>query len=181
MGPVSSKNSIRKRVFLDGRNFALGHFCPQLCLLVHLAKKTGEVRFSTKIQTENVIFGKTNSRGLLRQNWAKFSSGTILPPNAPYSQLGLEKRYGAGFINKFQLKRVFLDERNIAPGHFCPQSCHLDRLAHKIGEVWFSTKIDVNLVKNNETQQRKGTQDCSMDRFEWKTLTHCLWQTRTSV
>jgi hypothetical protein len=30
---------------------------------------------------------------------------------------------------------------------------------------------DVNPVKNNETQQRKGTQDRSMDRFEWKTST----------
>jgi hypothetical protein len=34
--------------------------------------------------------------------------------------------------------------------------------------------FDVNLVKNNETQQRKGTQDRSMDRFEWKTSTRCL-------
>ena len=34
---------------------------------------------------------------------------------------------------------------------------------------------DVNPVKNNETQQRKGTQDRSMDRFEWKTSTRCLW------
>jgi hypothetical protein len=33
---------------------------------------------------------------------------------------------------------------------------------------------DVNPVKNNETQQRKGTQDRSMNRFEWKTSTHCL-------
>jgi hypothetical protein len=33
---------------------------------------------------------------------------------------------------------------------------------------------DVNPVKNNETQQRKGTQDCSMDRFECKTSTRCL-------
>jgi len=33
---------------------------------------------------------------------------------------------------------------------------------------------DVNAVKNNETQQRKGTQDRSMNRFEWKTSTRCL-------
>jgi hypothetical protein len=33
---------------------------------------------------------------------------------------------------------------------------------------------DVNPVKNNETQQRKGTQDHSMDRFEGKTSTRCL-------
>ena len=57
MGPVSSKNSIRKRVFLDGRNFAPGHFCPQSRHLVCLASKIGEVRFSTKIQTENVFYG----------------------------------------------------------------------------------------------------------------------------
>ena len=35
-------------------------------------------------------------------------------------------------------------------------------------------KYNVNPVKNNETQQRKGTQDRSMDRFEWKTSTRCL-------
>ena len=33
---------------------------------------------------------------------------------------------------------------------------------------------DVNPIKNNETQQRKGTQDRSMDKFEWETSTHCL-------
>ena len=58
MGPVSSTNSIRKRVFQDVRNFAPGHFCPQSRHLVRLAHKKGEVRFSTKIQTENVFFGK---------------------------------------------------------------------------------------------------------------------------
>jgi hypothetical protein len=35
-------------------------------------------------------------------------------------------------------------------------------------------QTDVNPVKNNETQQRKGTQDRSMDRFEWKISTRCL-------
>jgi hypothetical protein len=33
---------------------------------------------------------------------------------------------------------------------------------------------DVNPVKNNETQQRKGTQDRFMDRFEGMTSTRCL-------
>ena len=83
------------------------HFCPQSCHLVCLAKKIGEVRFSTKIQIENVFFGKTNLRWLLRQNWAKFSYVTILPPNAPHSQLGLEKSYGAGFdviLNRHALR-----------------------------------------------------------------------------
>ena len=88
LGPFSSKNSYRKRLFWDGWNFAPRHFCPQSRHLVRLAHKICEVRFCTKIQTENEFYGKTNLRGLLRQNWAKFSSGTILPPNAPYSQLG---------------------------------------------------------------------------------------------
>jgi hypothetical protein len=35
-------------------------------------------------------------------------------------------------------------------------------------------KGDVNPAKNNETQQRKGTQDRSIDKFKWKTSTHCL-------
>jgi hypothetical protein len=33
---------------------------------------------------------------------------------------------------------------------------------------------DLNPAKNNETQQRKETQDRSMDRFKWKTSTCCL-------
>jgi hypothetical protein len=37
-----------------------------------------------------------------------------------------------------------------------------------------NTKGDVNPTKNNETQQRKGTQDRSMDRFEGMTSTRCL-------
>ena len=120
MGLVSSTNSDRERVFWDGRNFASGHFCPLPRNLVRLAKKIGGVRFSTKIQTENVFFGKTNSRGLLRQNWAKFSSGTIFPPDAPYSQLGPEKRYGAGFIKKFQLKTCFLGWTKLRFGTLLP-------------------------------------------------------------
>ena len=108
MGLVASKNPDWKRVFSEGRNFTRGHFCPQSGHLVRLAMKIGEVRFSTKIQTENEFFGKTNLRGLLRQNWATFSSGIILFPNAPYSELGPEKRYGAGFIKKFQPKTCFL-------------------------------------------------------------------------
>ena len=49
-----------------------------------------------------------------------------------------------------------------------------------LGTTFFPL-CDVNPVKNNETQQQKGTQDRSMDRFEWNTSTRCLWQTRTSV
>ena len=121
MGPVLSKNCNRKRVFCDGRSLTLGPFCPQSCHLVRLTKKIGEVRFSPKIQTEIEFFGKTNSRGLLRQNWAKFSSGTTLPPNAPYSQLGPEKRYGAGFIKKLQSKTCFLGWRKPHSGTLLPQ------------------------------------------------------------
>ena len=146
MGPVLSKNSNRKRVFLEGRNFALGHFCPQSRNLVRLANKIGEVLFTTKIQTKNIFFGKTNLRGLLRQNWAKFSSGTNLPPNAPYSQLSPEKWYGATFIKKFQPKTCFFGWTKHRSGHFCPQSRHLVCLANKIGEVRFSTKIQTENV-----------------------------------
>ena len=35
---------------------------------------------------------------------------------------------------------------------------------------WALIPNDLNPVKNNETQQRKGTQDRSKDRFEWKNL-----------
>ena len=120
MGLVSSKNSNRKRVLWDGRSFTPGHFCLQSCHVVRLTKKIGEVRFSPKIQTEIVFFGKTNSRGFLRQNWANFSSGTTLPPNAPYSQLGPEKRYGDGFIKKFQPKTCFLAWTKLRSGRLLP-------------------------------------------------------------
>ena len=120
MGPVSSKNSDQKRVFWDGRNFAPSHFCPQSGHLVRLANKIGEVRFSRKIQTENVFYGKTNSKGLLKQNWAKFSSETILPPNAPCSQLGPEKSYGAGFVKKFRSKTCFLGWTKLCSGPLLP-------------------------------------------------------------
>ena len=120
MGLVSSKNCNRKHVFWDGRRFTPGPFCPQSCHLVRLTKKIGENRFSTKIQSENVFFEKPNSRGLLRQNWAKFSSGTILPPNAPYSQLDPEKRYGAAFIKKFQPKTCFLGWTKLRSGRLLP-------------------------------------------------------------
>ena len=78
------------------------------------------MRFSAKTQTENLFFGKTNLRGLLSQNWAKFSSGTILPLNAPYSQLGQEKMYGAGFIKKFQPKTCFLGWTKLHSGTLLP-------------------------------------------------------------
>ena len=120
MGPVSSKNSDRKCVFWDWRNFALGHFCPQSRHLVRWAHKIGEVQFSTKFQTENMFFGKMNSWGLLRQNWAKFSSGTILPPNAPYSQLGPEKRHGTGFIKKLFPKTCFFGWTKLRSGTLLP-------------------------------------------------------------
>ena len=116
MGPVSSKNSIRKRVFLDGRNFAPGRFCPQSRHLVRLAKKISEVRFNTKIRTENLFFAKTNSRGVLRQNWAKISFGKILAPNAPYCQFGPEKRYGTGFIKEFHTKTCFFGWSKVRSG-----------------------------------------------------------------
>ena len=116
--------------------------------------KIGEVRFRTKIQTENVFIGKTNSRGPLGQNWANSSSGTILRPNAPYSQLGPEKRYGAGFVKKLRPKTCFLGWRKLRSRILFPQLRHLVCLTHKIGEVRFSTKIQAENVfigKTNST------------------------------
>ena len=154
MGPVSSKNQDWERVFWGGRNFAPWHFCPQSRHLVCLAHKIGEERFSTKIQAENVFFGKTNSRGLLRQNWARFSFGTILPLNAPYCQFGPKKRYEADFVKKSHWKLVFWEGRNFAPGQFYPQSRHLLHLAHKIGEVRFSSKIQAENMFFGKTNSR---------------------------
>ena len=109
-----------KMCFLGWTKLHSGTLFPQLRHLVRLAQKIGEVRFRTKIQAENVFFGKTNSRGLLRQNCAKFSSGTILPPNAPYSQFGPEKWYGAGFVKKSRLKTCFLGRTKLHSGTLLP-------------------------------------------------------------
>ena len=101
-----------------------------------------------------MFFGKTNSSGLLRQNWAKFSSGTILPLNAPYSQLGPEKRYWAGFIKKFQPKTCYLGCTKLRSGALFPQSRHVVRLAIKIGEVRFSIRIPTVNVFFGKTNSR---------------------------
>jgi hypothetical protein len=68
MGRFHQKIPTENVFFGMDETFAPGHFCPQSCHLVRLAKKIGEVRLSAKIQTENVVFGKKNSIGLLRQN-----------------------------------------------------------------------------------------------------------------
>ena len=109
-----------KKCFLGWTKLRSGTLFPHSRHLVRLAKKIREVRFSTKIQIENVFFGKKNLRGLMGQNWAKFSSWTILPQNAPYSQLGLEKRYGAGFINQFQPKTCFFGWTKLRYGTLLP-------------------------------------------------------------
>ena len=65
------------------------------------------MRFSTKIQTENVFFGKKNEfERASEAKLSKFSSETILPPNAPCSELGPEKWYGATFVKKIPTKNV---------------------------------------------------------------------------
>ena len=65
------------------------------------------MRFSTKIQTENGFFGKNEFERAFEAKLSKFSSETILPPNAPCRELGPEKWYGDGFIKKFQPKTCF--------------------------------------------------------------------------
>ena len=114
------KNFQPKTCFCGWTKLRSVHCCPHSRHLVCLANKIGEVRFSTKIQSENVFFGKTNSIGLLRQNSANFSSGTILPPNESYSQLGPEKWYEAGFMKKFQLKTCFLGWTKLCSGTLLP-------------------------------------------------------------
>ena len=109
-----------KTCFLGWTKLRSGTLLPPIMPSSPFGQEIGEVRFSIKIQTKNVFFGKTNSRGLLKQNWAKFSSGTILPPNEPYSQLGPEKRYGAGFIKKFQPKTCFLGWTKLRSGTLLP-------------------------------------------------------------
>ena len=114
------KKSRPKTCFLGRTKHRSEALFPQLRHLVRLAMKIGELLFSIKIPTENVFFEKTNSRGLLRQNWAMLSSGTILPPNAPYTELGPEKRYGAGFIKKFQPKMCLLGWTKLHSGTLLP-------------------------------------------------------------
>ena len=114
------KKSGLKMLYLRRTKLRTGTLLPQLRHLVRLAHKIREVRFSTKIQTENVFFGKTNLKGLLRQNWALFSSGTILPLNAPYRQLRPEKRYGADFVKKSRLKTCFLGRTKLRSGTLLP-------------------------------------------------------------
>ena len=107
--------------FLGWTKLRSGTLLPPIaCHLVRWAKKIGKVRLSKKFQTVNVFFGKMNSIGLLRQNSAKFSSGKILPPIAPCSQLGPEKRYRAGFIKKFQLTTCFLGWTKLRFGTLLP-------------------------------------------------------------
>ena len=83
-----------------------------------------------------------------------FSPETIFPPNSPYSQLGPEKRYGSGFVKKSRLKTCFLGRKKLRNGHCCPQLRHLVRLAHKIREVRFITKIQAENVFFGETNPR---------------------------
>ena len=108
MGPVSLKNSIQKRVFWDGRNFAPGHFYPQSRHLVRLAYKIGVVRFHTKIKNRKHVFGKNELEWAFEAKLSKvFVRNNFAPERTIYSQLGAEKRYGADFVKKFQPKTCF--------------------------------------------------------------------------
>ena len=100
-----------------------------------------------KFKPKNVFSGKMNSIGLLRQNWAKFSSRKILPPNAPYWQLGPEKRYGTGFIKKFHPKTCFfgLDETSLWDT-FAPNRA--------IQSVWPSKLVSCDLVQKVKPKTR---------------------------
>ena len=74
----------------------------------------------------------------------KLHSETILPPIAPYGPFGPENRWGAVSYKNSNRKRVFGKndfrgfrgkiERSFCPEQFCPQTCHIVRLAPKIAE-----------------------------------------------
>ena len=66
--------------FLGWTRLRSGTLCPQSCRLVRLAKKIGEVRFSTKIQIENVIFGKTNLRRAFEAKLSKVFVRNLFAP-----------------------------------------------------------------------------------------------------
>ena len=125
MRPVSSTNSNRKRVFWDERNFASGHFCPQSHHLDRLAHKIGELWFSTKIQTENVIFGKTNSGGLL----SRFEQCFRLEQFCPRTH-HISFRLGAKVSRREQLcsilpqkpSRIRFSKKHVFGLNFCTKS-----------------------------------------------------------
>ena len=66
------------------------------------------------------VFWKNEFERAFEAKLSKFSSETILPPNAPCSELGPEKRYGAGFIKKFQPKTGFLGWTKLHSGTLLP-------------------------------------------------------------
>ena len=154
MGLVSSKNSDRKRAFWDGRNFAPGHFCPQSRHLVCLAHKIGEVWFSTKIQLKTCFWEKRIREGF----WGKIEQSFRLEQFSPRTHhiANYAQKWGMGPVStkNSERKRVFWDGRNFAPGHFCHESRYLVRLAHKIGEVRFSAKIQSENVFLGKTNPR---------------------------
>ena len=109
-----------KTCFLGWTKLRTGTLLPPIMLSIPFGQENRWGVIFTKFQTENVFFGKTNLRGLLRQNWAKFSSGTIFPPNAQCCQLGPEKRYGASFVKKFRPKTCFLGWMKLRSGTLLP-------------------------------------------------------------
>ena len=86
------------------------------------------------------------------KNWAKFSSGTILPPNAPYSQLGPEKRYGAGFIKKFHPQTCFLGCTKLHSGTLLPPIAPSTPLAQENwwGETYYKNSNRKRVFWKNE-------------------------------
>ena len=102
-----------------------------------------------------MFFGKTNSRGLLRQNWAKFSSRTILPPNAPYCQLGPKKRYGAGFIKKIQPKTRFLEWTKLHSGTLLPPIVPSSPFGqeNRWGAIYYKNSIRKRVFRKNKFER----------------------------
>ena len=99
------------------------------------------------------------SRGLLRQKWAKFSSGTILPPNAPHSQLGPENRYGDDFIKKFQTKTCFLGTTKLHIGTLLPQIAPWSPFGHenRWGAISYKNSKRKRVFSKNEYERAVET------------------------
>ena len=110
MGPVSLKNSIQKHVFWDGRNFAPGHFCPQSRHLVCLANKIGEVRFSKKIQTENVVFGKNEFERAFEAKLSKVFPRNNLAPERTIEPIRPRKEVWCRFHQNITTENVVFEK-----------------------------------------------------------------------